>query len=52
MGANMMRKTLKRVLDQLRGATNGMFRKPTATRDGVQEPQQLQALPMPARARA
>ncbi len=46
-----MRKALKRVLDQLRDATNGMFRKPTATRDGLQEPQQLQPLPVPARTR-
>jgi hypothetical protein len=46
-----MRKSLKRVLDRLRTATNGMFRKRTATRDGLQEPQQLQALPVPARAR-
>ncbi len=46
-----MRKALKRVLDQLRGATNGMFRKPTAIRDGLQESQQLQALPVPARTR-
>jgi len=46
-----MRKALKRVLVQLRGATNGMFRKPTATRDGLQEPQQLQVVPVPARTR-
>jgi len=46
-----MRKALKRVLDQLRDATNGMFRKPTATRDGLQDPQQLQALPVPLRGR-
>jgi hypothetical protein len=46
-----MRKVLKRVLDQLRDATNGLFRKPTATRGGVQEPQQLQVVPVPARAR-
>ncbi|HVC86559.1 MAG TPA: hypothetical protein VNC40_03940 [Gaiellaceae bacterium] len=46
-----MRKALKRVLDQLRGATNGVFRKPTATRDGLQDAQQLQALPVPARTR-
>lgn len=46
-----MRKTLKRVLDRLRTATNGMFGKRTATRDGLQEPQRLQALPVPARAR-
>ena len=47
----MMRKSLKRVLDRLRASTNGMFGKRTAARDGLQEPQQLQALPMPARVR-
>jgi len=46
-----MKKALRRVLDQLRGATNGVFGKRTATRDGLQEPQQLQALPVPARGR-
>ncbi|HLX31190.1 MAG TPA: hypothetical protein VKR79_00320 [Gaiellaceae bacterium] len=46
-----MRKTLRRVLDQLRGATNGVFGKRTATRDGLQEPQQLQAMPIAARVR-
>ncbi len=47
----MMRKALKRVLDQLRTATNGIFGSRTATRDGVQEPQQMQPLPVPARTR-
>jgi len=47
----MMRKSLKRVLDRLRAASNGMFGKRTATRGGLQEPQQLQALPVPVRAR-
>lgn len=47
----MMRKSLKRVLDRLRAASNGMFGKRTATREGLQEPQQLQLLPVPARAR-
>jgi hypothetical protein len=46
-----MRKSLKRVLDRLRDATNGTFRKRTATRAGMQEPQQLRVLPVPARAR-
>jgi len=41
-----MRKGLRRVLDQLRDATNGMFRKPTAIRDGLQEPHQLQVVPV------
>ena len=47
-----MKKGLKRVLDQLRDATNGMFRMPTATRGGLQEPQQLQVAPVPARTRS
>jgi hypothetical protein len=47
-----MWKGLKRVLDQLRDATNGVFRKPTATRDGLQSPQQLQVAPVPARTRS
>lgn len=46
-----MRKALRRVLDQLRDATNGVLGKRTATRDGLQEPQQFQALPVPARGR-
>ncbi len=46
-----MRKSLKRVLDRLRTATNGMFPKRTTTRAGLQEPQELQALPVPVRAR-
>ena len=44
-----MRKTLKRMLDRLRTATNGRFRKPTSVRDGLQVPQRLQALSVPAR---
>ena len=43
-----MRKTLKRALDRLRTATNGS-RKPTSVRDGMQVPQRLQALSVPAR---
>jgi len=46
-----MRKTLKRMLDRVRAATEGVLGKRTATRDGVQEPQQLQAIPVPDRAR-
>ncbi len=38
-----MTKSLRRVLDQLRAAFNGAFRKPTAARDGVQEPQRMQS---------
>jgi hypothetical protein len=46
-----MRKAVKRVLDQLRDATNGLFRQPTATRERLQAPQQLQVAPVPARTR-
>ncbi len=47
-----MKKALRRVLDQLLGATSGMLRKRTTTRDGLQEPQQMQALPVPASVRS
>src|SRR5205823_3358198 len=47
-GSDIMRKALKRVLDQLRDATNGLFRAPTAIRDRLQEPQQLQVVPVRA----
>jgi hypothetical protein len=40
----MMRKALKRVLDQLRAKTNDAFRSRTATRSGLQEPQQMSRL--------
>jgi hypothetical protein len=43
-----MRKSLKRVLEQLRAATNGMFRRGTAARAGLQTPQRLQPLPVAA----
>jgi hypothetical protein len=46
-----MRKTLKRALDRLRTATSERFRKPTAARDGLQSPQRMQALTVPARTR-
>jgi hypothetical protein len=39
-----MRKSLKRVLDRLRTATNGRFRKPASVRGGLREPQRIQAL--------
>jgi hypothetical protein len=45
-----MKKTLKRVLDRLRTATNGRFRRPTSARDGLETPQRMQALGVPARA--
>lgn len=39
-----MRKSLKRILDRLHAATNGSFRKPTSTREGLQMPQRMQTL--------
>ena len=44
-----MKKTLKRVLERLRGATNGRLRRPTTTRDGLEVPQRMQAVREPAR---
>lgn len=38
-----MRKSLTRVLDWLRAASNGRLRKPTSARDGLQVPQRTQA---------
>jgi hypothetical protein len=46
-----MKKGLKRILDRLRTATNGRFRKPTSARDGLQVPQRLQALSASTRIR-
>ncbi len=44
-----MKKALKRVLDRLRAATEGRVRRPTAARDGLEAPQRMQALGVPAR---
>jgi hypothetical protein len=44
-----MKKALRRVLDRLRTATNGKFRSPTSVRGGLQEPQRMQPVPVPAR---
>ena len=44
-----MRMSLKRMLDRLRTATNGPFRKRTSTGAGLQEPQRMRTLPVPAR---
>jgi hypothetical protein len=45
-----MRKSLKRMLERLRAATNGMFGKPTAEDGGLERPQQMQVgEPAPAR---
>ena len=43
-----MRNSVERMLDRLRTARNGILPKPTTARDGLQEPQQLQAVPVPA----
>lgn len=45
-----MRKSLRRILERLRTATNGRFRSPTTVRGGLQEPQRMQ--PAYARARS
>jgi len=45
----MMRKSLRRVLERLRAATNGTFHRGTAVRGGLQEPQRMQTLPVLAR---
>jgi hypothetical protein len=44
-----MKKTLRRVLERLRGATSGKFRSPTSVRGGLQEPQRMQPVTEPAR---
>ena len=50
-GSDMMRKKVRRALDHLRGLTNGWLRGETSVRGGLQEPQRLQALLVPARMR-
>lgn len=40
-----MRKSLKRVLDRLRTATEGMLRKPTSVRGGLEQAQRMQTPP-------
>jgi hypothetical protein len=44
-----MRKKVRRALDRLRGLTNGWLRGETSVRGGLQEPQRLRALLVPAR---
>ena len=44
-----MRKSLRRVLERLRTATAGRFRMPTSVRGGLQEPQRMQPVLVPAR---
>jgi hypothetical protein len=48
----MMRKSLKRLLDRLRGATSGMFPKGGSVRGGLQEPQRMQVLSAATRTRS
>ncbi len=44
-----MRKSLRRVLDRLRAATNGTFGKRLPVRGGMQEPQRMQLVLVPVR---
>jgi hypothetical protein len=44
-----MRKSLRRVLERLRVATNGAFGKRVSARGGMQEPQLMQPVLVPAR---
>jgi hypothetical protein len=44
-----MKKSLRRVLERLRAATNGTFGKRTAVRGGLQAPQRMQPAHVPAR---
>jgi hypothetical protein len=46
-----MRKSLKRMLDRLRAATNGTFRDRTSVRGGLQEPQRMTRVPLSVRVR-
>jgi len=46
-----MRKSLRRVLERVRAATRGRFRKGASLRGALQEPQRMQALLVPARTR-
>lgn len=44
-----MKKSLRRILERLRAATNGTFAKRTNIRGGLQEPQRMQPLLVPVR---
>jgi hypothetical protein len=44
-----MRKRLRRVLERLRAGTAGRLRIPTSVRGGLQEPQRMQPVVVPAR---
>jgi len=47
-----MRKSLRRVLDRLRSAAAGRRHKETSIRGGLQQPQRLDTVPVPARVRS
>ena len=47
-----MRKALKRALERLRARTNGTFGKRTHARGGLQEPQRMQPVRVPAQSPA
>lgn len=47
-----MRKTLRRVLERLRAATNGTFGKRERQGGGLQDPQRMQPVLVPARSPA
>jgi hypothetical protein len=52
-GSDVMRKSLRHLLDRLRAATNGRLRgKRTSIRAGLEEPQQMQVPLMPAPVRS
>jgi hypothetical protein len=48
----MMRKSLRRVLKRLRAATNARVRRRESVRGGLQQPQRMQGLLVPARTRS
>jgi hypothetical protein len=43
-----MKKRLRRALERLRAATDGLLRRQTPVRGGLGEPQRMQAEPAPA----
>jgi hypothetical protein len=52
-----MTKSLRRILGRLRSATKGSattgrLQKKTSTRGGLQQPQRIEAVPVPARVRS
>jgi hypothetical protein len=51
-GSQIVRKALKRALERLRTLTNGTFGKRTHARGGLQEPQRMQPVGVPAQSPA